>query len=151
MVIEALKAARDFIENDRQVLAESLTVNGEIVFEDDIDRGAMAEYVKVLCVIDGALKVAVRPDDHCEEHLDMVKGRTAPKLPRYEAVHDSVSGHCCFVATVWDTHKPLMIGGKHYESSGRFEFMPVCECFSIEEAKIVAAALNAAALQKGQS
>ena len=62
MVIEALKAARDFIENDRQALAESLTVNGEIVFEDDIDRGAMAEYVNVLVVIDGALKVAGRPD-----------------------------------------------------------------------------------------
>lgn len=60
MVIEALKAARDFIENDRQALAESLTVNGEIVFEDDIDRGAMAEYVNVLVVIDEALKVAGR-------------------------------------------------------------------------------------------
>jgi hypothetical protein len=58
MVIEALKAARDFIESDRQSLAESLTVNGEIVFEDDIDRGAMAEYVNVLVVIDGALKAA---------------------------------------------------------------------------------------------
>jgi DNA segregation ATPase FtsK/SpoIIIE-like protein len=59
MVIEALKAARDFIENDRQVLAESLTVNGEIVFEDDTDRRAMAEYVKVLVVIDGALEQAL--------------------------------------------------------------------------------------------
>jgi hypothetical protein len=78
MVIEALKAARDFIENDRQALAESLTVNGEIVFEDDTDRRAMAEYANVLGVIDEALKVAVRPDDHCEEHLDMVKERPAP-------------------------------------------------------------------------
>jgi hypothetical protein len=60
MVIEALKAARDFIESDRQVLAESLSVNGEIVFEDDIDRGAMAEYVKVLAVIDEALRIAGR-------------------------------------------------------------------------------------------
>jgi hypothetical protein len=59
MVIEALKAARDFIESDRQVLAESLTVNGEIVFEDDIDRGAMAEYVRVLAVIDAALEQAL--------------------------------------------------------------------------------------------
>jgi hypothetical protein len=59
MVIEALKAARDFIESDRQDLAESLTVNGEIVFEDDIDRNAMAEYVKVLGVIDGALEQAL--------------------------------------------------------------------------------------------
>jgi hypothetical protein len=74
----------------------------------------------------------------------------APELPRYEAVHDSVSGHCCFAATVWDTHKPLMIGNKHYESRGRFEFVTVCECFSIEEAKIVAAALNAATPEKGQ-
>jgi hypothetical protein len=60
MVIEALKAARDFIENDRQALAESLTVNGEIVFEGDIDRGAMAEYANVLVVIDEALKAAGR-------------------------------------------------------------------------------------------
>jgi hypothetical protein len=78
MVIEALKAARDFIESDRQDLAESLTLNGEIVFEDDIDRGAMAEYVKVLAVIDEALNVAVRPDDHCEERLNMVKEQPAP-------------------------------------------------------------------------
>jgi hypothetical protein len=81
MVIETLKAARDFIENDRQALAESLTVNGEIVFEDDIDRRAMAEYVNVLVVIDEALKVAARPDDHCEERLDMVKERPAPAQP----------------------------------------------------------------------
>jgi hypothetical protein len=59
MVIEALKAARDFIESVRQDLAESLTVKGEIVFEDDIDRGAMAEYVKVLAVIDAALEQAL--------------------------------------------------------------------------------------------
>jgi hypothetical protein len=59
MVIEALKAARDFIESDRQDLAESLTVKGEIVFEDDIDRGAMAEYVNVLAVIDEALEQAL--------------------------------------------------------------------------------------------
>jgi hypothetical protein len=83
MVIEALKAARDFIENDRQALAESLTVNGEIVFEDDTDRRAMAEYVKVLAVIDKALRVAVRPDEHCEEHLDMVKERPAPAQPAW--------------------------------------------------------------------
>jgi hypothetical protein len=50
MVIEALKAARDFIESDRQDLAESMTVNGEIVFEDDIDLGAMAEYVNILVI-----------------------------------------------------------------------------------------------------
>jgi hypothetical protein len=62
MVIEALKAARDFIESDRQSLAESLTVNGEIVFEDDIDRGAMAEYVKVLAVIDEALNATQAPE-----------------------------------------------------------------------------------------
>ena len=59
MVIEALKAARDFIESDRQDLAESLTVNGAIVFEDDTDRRAMAEYVNVLVVIDGALEQAL--------------------------------------------------------------------------------------------
>jgi hypothetical protein len=40
-------------------LAESLTVNGEIVLEDDIDRGAMAEYVKVLAVIDEAIEQAL--------------------------------------------------------------------------------------------
>jgi hypothetical protein len=60
MVIEALKAARDFIEHDRQALAESLTVNGEIVFEDGIDRNAMAEYANVLVVIDAALRIAGR-------------------------------------------------------------------------------------------
>jgi hypothetical protein len=43
-----------------------------------------------------------------------------------------------------------MIGGKHHESRGRFEFATVCECFGIEEAKVVAAALNAAAPKKGQ-
>ena len=59
MVIEALKTARDFIESNRQDLAESLIVNGEIVFEDDIDLNAMAEYLRVLVVIDGAIEQAL--------------------------------------------------------------------------------------------
>jgi hypothetical protein len=68
MVIEALKAARDFIENDRQALAESLTVNGEIVFEDETDRRAMAEYVNVLVVIDGALEQALAAPESEKKH-----------------------------------------------------------------------------------
>jgi hypothetical protein len=62
---------------------------------------------------------------------------------RYAAVAGSKSGHCCFEATVWDTEKPLMIGGQHYESKGVFEFETVCECFDMEQALRVAEALNA--------
>jgi len=62
---------------------------------------------------------------------------------RYVAVVGSTSGHCCFDATVWDTEKPVMIGGKHYEHNGMLEFEAVCECFSMVEALRVAEALNA--------
>lgn len=50
---------------------------------------------------------------------------------RYIVVNESDTGHCCFVASVIDTHLP--------ETSMR---MPVCECFSIEHAKQICDALN---------
>lgn len=58
---------------------------------------------------------------------------------RYKAVNGSQSAHCCFEATVVDTTKPVMIGGKHYK--GQFE--PVCECFDSEDAERIVAAMNA--------
>jgi hypothetical protein len=97
MVIEALKAARDFIESDRQDLAESLTVNGEIVFEDDIDRNAMAEYVKVLGVIDGALKGAERSEhvqscycQNCEAQEKEIQSLKATNAQLLQAITKTV-------------------------------------------------------------
>jgi hypothetical protein len=91
MVIEALKAARDFIENDRQALAESLTVNGEIVFEDDTDRRAMAEYVNVLVVIDEALEqaLAAPPVQEPVAALDRIK----EALPEFRQQDDYLLAH----------------------------------------------------------
>ncbi len=60
-------------------------------------------------------------------------------MERYKVVEGSQSAHCCFDATIVDTTRSVMIGGKQYE--GQFE--AVCECFSKEAANMIAAALNA--------
>jgi len=58
---------------------------------------------------------------------------------RFIVVAGSQTAHCCFDATVVDTDKPTMIGGKHYNN----EYEPVCECFEVGDAERIAAALNA--------
>ena len=59
---------------------------------------------------------------------------------RYKAIEGSQLGHgCCFDATVIDTDKPVMLGGKHYDN----QYDVVCECVDMETAKKIAAALNA--------
>lgn len=57
---------------------------------------------------------------------------------RYKVVQGSQSAHCCFEATVVDTTKPVMIGDEHYNN----QFESVCECFEIEHANTICAALN---------
>ncbi len=59
---------------------------------------------------------------------------------RYKVVEGSQSSHCCFEATVVDTTKPTMIGGKQYGN----QFDAVCECFTLEEAQLVCDSLNGA-------
>ena len=59
---------------------------------------------------------------------------------RYSIREGSESGHCCFKATVVDTSKPYMIGKEHYPDC----YVEVCECFNIEDAEKICAALNAA-------
>lgn len=53
---------------------------------------------------------------------------------RYQVVTKSQSGHCCFVATVVDTAKPLEWPAGEYAS--------VCECFNVQDARKIAKALN---------
>lgn len=53
---------------------------------------------------------------------------------RYQVVPESRSGHCCFVATVVDTSKPLEWPKGEFESVG--------ECFTKADAEKVARALN---------
>lgn len=53
---------------------------------------------------------------------------------RYIAIRGSKSAHCCFDATVIDTASEDRFGG----------VCTVCECFEMEDAEKVAAALNAA-------
>lgn len=57
---------------------------------------------------------------------------------RYRAVEGSESGHCCFTATVIDLAEPEM----HSEGYWLGWYDRVCECFSIEDAKYIAEALN---------
>lgn len=57
---------------------------------------------------------------------------------RYQVVQESVSGHCCFEASVIDTERP---------SAGASAQM-VCECFDISDAEMIAAALNATKKQE---
>lgn len=65
--------------------------------------------------------------------------------PRYQVVPESQSGHCCFEATVVDATRPDLrsTDGKHYQDSdGYLRYKQVCECFDLEDAKRIAAALN---------
>lgn len=57
---------------------------------------------------------------------------------RYQVVDGSQSAHCCFAATVVDTHKPIIIGDDVTD-----EYDPVCECMERGDADKIAAALNA--------
>lgn len=54
-------------------------------------------------------------------------------LPRYIWKKGSESGHCCFEATVVDTHST------EYHASGDW----ICECFDEKDAEKICAALNA--------
>lgn len=63
---------------------------------------------------------------------------------RYAIYGGSQSMHCCFEATVVDTSKPDIVSGKHYQGSdGQYHYEPVCECFTMDDAIKVCAALNA--------
>jgi hypothetical protein len=67
-----------------------------------------------------------------------VLAEPAPE-PRFKAIKDA-SHSCCNDASVVDTTKPVMIGGKHYNG----EFEEVCETHAFETAEKIAAVLNAA-------
>ncbi len=53
---------------------------------------------------------------------------------RYQVVEKSISAHCCFEATVIDTHNK----GRYIHDQGQC----ICECFEVEDARKVADALN---------
>lgn len=60
-------------------------------------------------------------------------------MGRYKVIEGSQSYHCCFCATIVDTTKPL----EQFEGyDGIPEFDSVCECFDIETAEMICAALN---------
>ena len=63
---------------------------------------------------------------------------------RFTVMEKSQSAHCCFEATVLDTKKPTMIRDKQYADEYGGHCDAVCECFSMEEAQLIAAALNLA-------
>jgi hypothetical protein len=58
-------------------------------------------------------------------------------MPRYIVVENSQSAHCCFEATVVDSHTPRA----SYPNDDKYE--QICECFSVAEAQKIADALNA--------
>lgn len=64
------------------------------------------------------------------------------KQSRYIIAESSISSHCCFEATVMDSTKPDMIGDKHYEDEKGKHYEIVCECFTLECAKLICNALN---------
>jgi hypothetical protein len=63
-------------------------------------------------------------------------------MKRFIVFKGSASSHCCFVATVMDKSKPLMIGGEHYKDDSGEHYESVCECFSLDYANVIADALN---------
>lgn len=71
------------------------------------------------------------------------KGHTHEDQPRYRVAPYSQSYHCCFEATVLDTHQPEIIGTEHYRSTdGYLHYVPMCECFATEDAVKIAESLN---------
>lgn len=62
---------------------------------------------------------------------------------RYQIREGSQSGHCCFEATVVDTHKPDMYNGEHFFYNGEYQYTSVCEAFDMEDAELICNALNA--------
>lgn len=66
-------------------------------------------------------------------------------MSRYAIYTGSMSNHCCFEFTVYDSTKPYLIGGEHYkDSSGQYHYEPMCECYTREDAELICNALNAA-------
>ena len=64
-------------------------------------------------------------------------------MSRFKVLNKSMSGHCCFEATVMDTTKPCMIGADHYsDQDGNAYYESVCECMDIEDANRIADSLN---------
>jgi len=57
---------------------------------------------------------------------------------RFKAIEGSDGHDCCFDATVIDTTKPVMIAGRHYKD----KLETVCECTTMEDAVMIALALN---------
>lgn len=69
---------------------------------------------------------------------------------RYAIFDGSKSAHCCFEYTVVDTDSPEFINGEHYKDrKGRLYYETICECFCLEDAELVCAALNAQAALHG--
>lgn len=62
---------------------------------------------------------------------------------RYVVVSGSETAHCCFEATVVDTARPRVIGGKPFAPNGAQRYENVCECLDVEDAEMIANALNA--------
>ena len=59
---------------------------------------------------------------------------------RFLVVPGSESAHCCFTASVVDLNAPVL-DGEGEIIDGRFA--TICECFSMDAAEQIAAALNA--------
>lgn len=55
-------------------------------------------------------------------------------MNRFKVVDGSVSAHCCFEASVLDTHEP----GEMIHKNGRV----VCECLDTDDANRIARALE---------
>ena len=56
---------------------------------------------------------------------------------RYIVIDESVSWHCCFAATVVDT---AHASPDHQCFSS--DYLVVCECFTVEDARMIADLLN---------
>jgi len=82
----------------------------------------------------------VLPPDAREALRPIAERARAASSGRFEVREGSESGHCCFEATVVDTATPHPV----YGTLNPPQFNWVCECFEVEDARRIAAALNAA-------
>lgn len=78
-----------------------------------------------------------------KNEFDDISARARVEGRRFVVVSGSESGHCCFRATVVDTHAPDIINEGGNDCC--YGYRTVCECFDCAKAEAVADALNASA------
>ncbi len=113
-------------ENCQHVKADISKINlitGNLEFKKIKMVDMRAGYWKWACSIEGKLFEAKNIEDLEEKNVNK-------KPERFKIINKSISMHCCFEYTIVDMGMPDN------------ESPTICECFDLDRAKIICAALN---------